>query len=207
MSNEYHYHPAPIAADAVSPVTVHELRHRFANELAATLASLHIAKARGENDALITEAIDRVEAQAELARYLVEPKDWNFDLVGGVAKIGSLLITSRRSGPGTTIHLKAMPTVVHGNMATDLLVVMNELLVNALKHVGDETISIVIDTHEDRLRFRVSNAFAKRECSHAAVGQGMKIIGRYVRSRGGVLRAFQTDRSFSVVVDWPLTGN
>ena len=60
-------------ADIPVPVALHELRHRYANELAATLASLQIARARGDGDRLIEEAIDRIEAQAKLARFLIEP--------------------------------------------------------------------------------------------------------------------------------------
>ncbi|MDG6079027.1 sensor histidine kinase [Erythrobacter litoralis] len=191
-------------SDIPAPVALHELRHRFANELAATLASLQIAKARGDSDQLIAEAIERIEAQAKLARFLIEPHGPRFQVVEGILNIGVLLIRSRFSGPDVTIRVKTSPVTLDTREAADFLPVVNELLVNALKHVSEGVIHVSVRKKENRLIFAVRNQAGIPASEQTHEGQGVAILRRYLRHKGARLNIRARDKNYAATVTWPL---
>ena len=190
--------------DIPTPVALHELRHRYANELAATLASLQIARARGDGDRLIGEAIERIEAQAKLARFLIEPHGPHFQVVDGVLNIASLLMRSRFSGPGVNIRVKTDPVTLDTEETADFLPVINELLVNALKHVKKGIIHVAVKERENRLMLTVRNNAKNAAMPEDGEGQGVAILRRYLRHKGAQLTVRARDGKYSAIVAWPL---
>jgi two-component sensor histidine kinase len=191
-------------ADIPVPVALHELRHRYANELAATLASLQIARARGDGDRLIEEAIDRIEAQAKLARFLIEPHGPRFQVVDGVLNIGALLIRSRHSGPAVHIRVKTARVSLDTEQTAEFLPVINELLVNALKHVREGIIHVAVKERGNRLILTVRNNAENPTSPTAGGGQGVAILRRYLRHKRASLTVRVRDGKYSAVVAWPL---
>lgn len=192
-------------ADIPVPVALHELRHRYANELAATLASLQIARARGDGDRLIDEAIDRIEAQAKLARFLIEPHGPSFQVVDGVLNIGALLIRSRHSGPAVHIRVKTAPVSLDKQEAAEFLPVINELLVNALKHVREGIIYVTVKERGNRLILAVRNNAETATMPAEGEGQGVAILRRYLRHKRASLTVRARNGEYSAIVAWPLS--
>lgn len=190
--------------DIPAPVALHELRHRYANELAATLASLQIARARGDGDGLIGQAIERIEAQAKLARFLIEPHGSHFQIVDGVLNIGALLIRSRHSGPGVNIRVKTDPVSLDTQGTADFLPVINELLLNALKHVREGIIHVAVKRRKNRLILTVRNNAESAASPDVSEGQGVAILRRYLRHKGARMTVRARDGKYSAVVAWPL---
>lgn len=195
-------HLRPHVASMPIDIVVGELRHRFANELAATLASLQLVRARRGDAEMVEEAISRVEAQARLLRLLSDPLPVRCDLVGRIGELAHLLIRSRRSGPGTTIRMSAMQVVMEGEQVERILVILNELLVNALKRVGDGDIVVTLRRSDDTLRIVVSNDAPDQQSSTRRSG-GVRTMSRYARMHGGRLAVRVGNGTFRAILTWP----
>ena len=183
-----------------------ELRHRFANELAATLASLHLVRARGCESGMVDDAITRVQAQARLLQLLGEPLPARCNLVERIGELANLLIRSRRSGPGTTIRVSATQIFMDGEEVARILVVMNELLVNALERVGEGPVRVKIRTTPDE---HVHMSVANRSDGAAQFqtrGNGIRTMALYARMHGGRLTVENHRGSFCVTLSWPTNG-
>ena len=183
---------------------LHETRHRFANELAATLASLHLAKARGADGELVDDAIERVDAQARLLRLLVEPRPAACDVVESLLELSHLLLRSRRSDRRTTIRVSAVRVVVPGEVAEVVLTIVNELLTNALKKVEAGRIGVRVRLRADALRVVVENECRDAEATSPVRGVGTTAV-RMIAEQHGARLVFGIGKGrFRATLLWPV---
>lgn len=166
---------------------IHELRHRFANELAATLAALQLTKASGDRSALIDQAIDRVDNQGRLLRFLVDPLPSSCDIMEHVAQLCHLLLRSRRSDGLVEMKVSAITIMLPAEIAHAVLTIMNELLVNALKRVGRGVIDVHAEVQSGGLTFTVANECPEPPRGHEIHGIGLDAMRRIADEHGAAL--------------------
>ncbi|QWC57496.1 GHKL domain-containing protein [Erythrobacter sp. 3-20A1M] len=181
----------------------HELRHRFANELASTLAALHLTKASGDRSALIDQAIDRVEAQSRLFRFLVDPLPATCNLMEHVAELCHLLLRSRRSDGLVKMKVSVVTIIVPSQVAEAVLTIMNELLVNALKRVDRGVIDVRASIDTDALTFTVANDCHQEPARAQIHGVGVEAIRQIADEYGALLDFGVRESRFEARLIWP----
>ncbi len=146
-------------APATASLMVAEMQHRQANEMAATLATLRIMKSRGTiDDALLEQALVRVEAQAGIQRLLLD-KPSNGTIVEAFNSLCTLLLRSRMGAEKVKIVLRATNTPVPTAMRIPLLQCAYELVNNAIKHspTFDDEIVVTLERKGFAMVIAVSN--------------------------------------------------
>ncbi|PZO68980.1 MAG: hypothetical protein DI636_07995 [Pelagerythrobacter marensis] len=182
---------------------VHELRHRFANELASTLATLHMVKARGPDDALIATAIQRVEAQARILRFMCEPLPAKTRVAEMLGKLCHLIIRSRPDGERVVARIIASDVMLDHKRARQLKTIVFELLTNACKHMDRGTIRIFVQVRDDRLRVTISNPVG-RSSAQPGSGTGLDTVRALIAQVNGHFQVAHGPRSFRCMIGIPV---
>lgn len=113
-----------------------EFTHRTANEIAAAIAALRIARrmpADGASNALLDEAVGRMEAFGEVHRLLAKREHGLVDAGDRLRRLSCALASSRSHLAGVlTLDVADVP--LEASTTRCLLMVASELITNALRH-------------------------------------------------------------------------
>jgi two-component sensor histidine kinase len=142
---------------------LHELDHRVKNNL-QLISSLMLMQARRTADPAVRSALDgmleRLHAIATVHRRLFQNADvQRFDLSefvrDFVADLGGAL------GPGVSFHCVLAPAVAPARHAASLAHLVNELVINAIRHAFPDgrsgRITIDVRADDDRLRIEIAD--------------------------------------------------
>lgn len=129
-------------ADATAPRTLDRLlldeaNHRVANEVAAALAAMRIARSSrlsGSGIGMIDAAIARLEGFGQCARIFASVPTGTTDVGILVEGISRAMLRSRVNGSPTSLVVDVMSIIVDGEMARRMAMIAYELVNNALKH-------------------------------------------------------------------------
>ena len=196
-------HESETNAHGVHELMTHELRHRFANELAMTLATLQIVKARGHDDALISDAIDRVEAQGRILRDLCDPRPpacIGSELLG---ELCHLMLRSNPMGRKMIARISANDVTVDGTQARLLRLVAYEIFANAFKHMEGGRRRIVIRAREKRRWLTISNP-VHHVSSLPGSGTGLATVRALVALAHGHVHFASSGGIFRSAIDMPM---
>lgn len=174
--------------DAAAAAFMDEMLHRQANEYAAALATLRIMKARsGCENALLEQAIDRIEAQVALQRLLLD-RPAEDPMQRSIERMCELLLRSRSAGDTFAIAYKGSHVRVPAPLRRPILLAGYELINNALKHCDakENPIAVTFSNPPNHLCLVVTNA--SRETDPAVNrSSGLDIVHAIAAHHGGKL--------------------
>jgi two-component sensor histidine kinase len=142
---------------------LHELDHRVKNNL-QLISSLMLMQSRRSADPAVREALgamlERLHAIATVHRRLFQREDVErFDVSEFVRDLVSDLSAETR--PGISFDCELAPVEVPASQAASLALVINELVINAIRHAfpAGEAGQILIDVrrNDERLRIEIAD--------------------------------------------------
>lgn len=196
-------HESETNAHGVHELMTHELRHRFANELAMTLATLQIVKARGHDDALISDAIDRVEAQGRIMRYMCDPLPPECIVSELLGELCHLMLRSNPMGREMIARISANDVTVDGTQARLLRLIAYEIFANAFKHMEGGRIRIVIRARAESLWLTISNP-VHHGSSLPGSGTGLDTVRALIALAHGNVHFASGGGVFRCAIDIPM---
>ncbi|EKE45403.1 multi-sensor signal transduction histidine kinase [Oceaniovalibus guishaninsula JLT2003] len=189
-----------------------EVDHRIANGLqlaASMLAMKRREVADSEARAALVEAETRLKAMSRFHMHLARLNDRGpLDLGALLDELGSVM----GSAAGTVLSLRSRPVVVRASVAIKLVVLVNELVLNAAKHGREDggKVNIVVSilpVGARRLMLSVMDdgaglpeGFDIASCN----GMGLKIVQAILEELDGTIGVIPTDRGACFRVDLPL---
>lgn len=164
-------------------VLLAELNHRVKNNLQLILSFLQLSKARAQGDEareLLQTAISRIQGVGAV-------QDQLHRNTGGQVDLGSYLPTLARTvldaegRTDMTLVAQTQSVAVSFQMASDLGLIVNELITNIVKHGGGDRVQLEVGRDDDgraRLVVRDSGAgFAPALLNEPAPGGGLRGLG------------------------------
>jgi two-component sensor histidine kinase len=152
------------ALAAEREVLLREVNHRVGNSLQIIASLLHLqANSANQNDvkAALTNAMGRVAAVAQVHRRLYTSHDLKSVLLNQYLE--ALLEDLRRSAEGnkmSRLTLKAEPIEIDPDRAVAIGIIVNELVMNAVKYAypdGAGPIHVVLNARDDDLELAISD--------------------------------------------------
>jgi two-component sensor histidine kinase len=152
------------ALAAEREVLLREVNHRVGNSLQIIASLLHLqANSSGQDDvkAALTNAMGRVAAVAQVHRRLYTSHDLKSVLLNQYLE--ALLEDLRRSAEGnkmSRLTLKAEPIEIDPDRAVAIGIIVNELVMNAVKYAypeGAGPIHVVLNAHGDDLELSIAD--------------------------------------------------
>ena len=147
------------ALAAEREVLLREVNHRVGNSLQIIASLLHLQAASSQDDdikAALTNAMGRVAAVAQVHRRLYTSHDLKSVMLNQYLE--SLLEDLRRSAEGnrmSRLTLKAEPVETHPDRAVAIGIIVNELVMNAVKYAyPDEPVFVSVMAGRYPLRVR-----------------------------------------------------
>ena len=181
---------------AAKTLLIHEVDHRVKNNL-QMISSLLAMQSRGVRDPVATDilkgALQRVEAIGTVHRRVYQSNDVSrFDLSDFARDIFAETVKgSGRSNVALSLDLE--PVTVPSQQASPIALMLNELVINALKHAfPDEkggTLSVSIKVRDERLRIIMADDGVGMPAGQPepAAGFGSRLVRSMVRQlRGSV---------------------
>lgn len=189
---------------SVNALLASEMHHRFANELASALATLHIVKARGPSPEMIDHAIERIDGQAKLLRFMCEPLPLLCNISVLLARLCDLIVRTRGLGKDLILLINRDDAAADNKLARHIQIIAFELIINALKYAKTGAIEVRSRAKGGRLYVSVTNRTSQAR-ERAGGGAGLIIVQAMVADIGGTFQVARTARSFRCSVDLPLS--
>lgn len=191
-----------------------EANHRTANEVAAAIAAVRLARGAKTPDArlrLLDTAISRLEGFGDCCRLLAAPAAHSTDAGEMLDRLCRSLLTSRNSGGPDTVVLGISPVAAPGETARRIAMVAHEIITNALKHAFREpggTLEVRLEPRAGAIVLSVldDGPGTIREAQAAAPrgGLGSGIVARLVTAGGGLINCDTGPRGTAVHVTFPM---
>ena len=177
-----------------------ELNHRMKNNLQVLQGALsfHAGSAGEAGKEVLAKVSGTLRAVAEI--FSIQQRHPDKDQVD-FCEVLTALCDTIRSTTHRVIDLRSQgPLPMSGKSATDLAIVLNELLTNALKY--SEGPVVVNCEALPSPSIRVQSAGALKNGADGN-GFGSRMIGRVLSTLGGTVSAEQADGSYTVTIRFP----
>ena len=173
------------ALAAEREMLLREVNHRVGNSLQIIASLLHLQANSSTQDgvkAALTNAMGRVAAVAQVHRRLYTSHDLNSVLLNQYLE--ALLEDLRRSAEGnkmSRLTLKAEPIEIDPDRAVAIGIIVNELVMNAVKYAypeGSGPIHVVLTAKEDDLELSISDngVGLNVKADSRSTGMGQRIV-------------------------------
>lgn len=200
------------ALAAEQEVLLREVNHRVGNSLQIIASLLHLQAASSDDDnikAALTNAMGRVAAVAQVHRRLYTSNDFKSVMLDQY--LASLIEDLRRSAGGerlTQLTLKAEPVELEPDRAVAVGMIVNELVMNAVKYAypeGSGPIEVELTpTSDDALRLTISDkgvGFGAMSQDHNSTGLGQRIVNAMASKIDARIR-YLSEGGTRVIVDF-----
>jgi two-component sensor histidine kinase/integral membrane sensor domain MASE1 len=199
---------------AEKSVLLQELNHRVKNNLQIIISLLNIHKnelASEEGKSVFKECINRVIAINNVHQSLFQAAQPDFvDLSEYLNVLAMNLVNTYRSDPSKVkIEIQADKVAVHHEKAIPLGMILNELMVNSMKHAfhpqQEGIISITLKRTDHRILFSYSDSGRGVEETQKdqASSIGMQLINLLTRQIGGTVQS-KISKGATYLIEFPI---
>lgn len=167
-----------------------ELSHRVRDEVAAALASMHLALARGTTrgrEDMVRSAIKRMEGFGAVLDAFAMPPDAPVDMGHALAAMCDGLLKGRPSLEGSMFTIDANCVLVEADMAQRILIVAHELVHDAIGRIDSVRgmIAVVFRGRERDISLAVIDDVRRPRGPSRRRGARKPICEELVRRAGG----------------------
>lgn len=195
---------------SIDALLLAEANHRVLNELASAIASLRLCRsASGPSGArLVADAIERLEGFAELHRIVGATRFGEVELSSLVESACRAVFAGRPEARHAALTLDLSPAVVPAPIASSILMIVVELLINAVKHglrSGGTGVFVQLLADEDGIGLMVADDGPGTGASLGGNGTGLgrDIVARLVKDAGGLVTVESGPAGTAVHVELP----
>jgi two-component sensor histidine kinase len=190
---------------------LHEFAHRTANQVAAAMAALRLARRAkpGASIRLLETAACRLEAFGELNRVLARPVGRLVNVAADISAVCGAIAAGATAASRSEMLLRLPDLWIDGGTARRLVLVASELVNNAVRHAldgraGRLEVSLGVEGDEVVLSVSDDGSGVRTGARSAGTGLGSGIVAQLVGRGGGSIR-MDTGRSGTTVrVVFPL---
>jgi two-component sensor histidine kinase len=204
------------ALAAEREVLLREVNHRVGNSLQIIASLLHLqASSAAEEDvkAALTNAMGRVAAVAQVHRRLYTSHDLKSVLLNQY--LDALLEDLRRSTEGnrmSRLTLKAEPIEIDPDRAVAIGIIVNELVMNAVKYAYPDSagpIHIDLTARHDELVLSIADngVGLNAKTDPRSTGMGQRIVAAMASKLEATVERDPTHNGTRIVVCFPRAGN
>jgi two-component sensor histidine kinase len=204
------------ALAAEREVLLREVNHRVGNSLQIIASLLHLqASSAGQEDvkAALTNAMGRVAAVAQVHRRLYTSHDLKSVLLNQY--LDALLEDLRRSAEGnrmSRLTLKAEPIEIDPDRAVAIGIIVNELVMNAVKYAypdgaGPIHIDLAARDHELVLSIADNGVGLNAKTDPRSTGMGQRIVAAMATKLAATVERDPTHPGTRLVLCFPRAGN
>jgi two-component sensor histidine kinase len=204
------------ALAAEREVLLREVNHRVGNSLQIIASLLHLqASSAGQDDvkAALTNAMGRVAAVAQVHRRLYTSHDLNSVLLNQY--LDALLEDLRRSAEGnrmSRLTLKAEPIEIDPDRAVAIGIIVNELVMNAVKYAypdGAGPIHIDLVSRDDELVLSIADngVGLNARTDPRSTGMGQRIVAAMAAKLAATVERDPSHPGTRIVLRFPRCGD
>lgn len=204
------------ALAAEREVLLREVNHRVGNSLQIIASLLHLqasSAVEGDVKAALTNAMGRVAAVAQVHRRLYTSHDLNSVLLNQY--LDALLEDLRRSAEGnrmSRLTLKAEPIEIDPDRAVAIGIIVNELVMNAVKYAypdGAGPIHIVLVSRDDELVLSIADngVGLNVRSDPRSTGMGQRIVAAMAAKLAATVERDPSHDGTRIVLCFPRYGN
>ncbi len=204
------------ALAAEREVLLREVNHRVGNSLQIIASLLHLqasSAVEGDVKAALTNAMGRVAAVAQVHRQLYTSHDLNSVLLNQY--LDALLEDLRRSAEGnrmSRLTLKAEPIEIDPDRAVAIGIIVNELVMNAVKYAypdGAGPIHIVLVSRDDELVLSIADngVGLNARTDPRSTGMGQRIVAAMAAKLAATVERDPSHGGTRIVLCFPRCGN
>jgi two-component sensor histidine kinase len=204
------------ALAAEREVLLREVNHRVGNSLQIIASLLHLqASSAVEDDvkAALTNAMGRVAAVAQVHRRLYTSHDLKSVLLNQY--LDALLEDLRRSTEGnrmSRLTMKAEPIEIDPDRAVAIGIIVNELVMNAVKYAypdGAGPIHIDLESRDDQLVLSIADngVGLNAKSDPRSTGMGQRIVAAMAGKLGATVERDPNHSGTRIVLSFPRYGN
>jgi two-component sensor histidine kinase len=204
------------ALAAEREVLLREVNHRVGNSLQIIASLLHLqasSAVEGDVKAALTNAMGRVAAVAQVHRRLYTSHDLNSVLLNQY--LDALLEDLRRSAEGnrmSRLTLKAEPIEIDPDRAVAIGIIVNELVMNAVKYAypdGAGPIHIVLVSRDDELVLSIADngVGLNVRSDPRSTGMGQRIVAAMAAKLAATVERDPSHNGTRIVLCFPRCGN